>query len=159
MDGSRPASGTSLDRLSLVKNHAASRRRTDMSNSTPGTPGNPGNPTTTTTIGGTRGTQASEDDMKTVEDLRRQLDTVRKDMRILAGMTRNSAGEVAGELRRSAASTMEGLSDEARNMLGEARERGAQVYNETEESIRRHPMASIGIALAAGWVIGALARR
>lgn len=95
----------------------------------------------------------------TVEDLKAQLDTVRSDMRILAGMARDRVGAGAHELREGAELRAEHLSDEARRMLRDARARGEMAYGEAGEAIRRNPFAAVGVALAAGWLIGALLRR
>jgi ElaB/YqjD/DUF883 family membrane-anchored ribosome-binding protein len=95
----------------------------------------------------------------TVEDLKAQLDTVRKDMRILADMARDRVGASAHELRSGAEMRAEHLSDEARRLLQDARARGEMAYGEAGEAIRRNPFAAVGIALAAGWLIGTMLRR
>lgn len=104
------------------------------------------------------GTKAGDTD-----DLRRQLETVRNDVRILAEMANAQAGARAESIGRDARERAEELSEETRARLRAARDRaetrGREAYDETEAVIRRHPFAAVGAALAAGWLLGSLFRR
>lgn len=94
-----------------------------------------------------------------VDDMKRQVETLRKDMRILAGMAQDKAGYVARDLRDGAREKAEDLSEEARRMLGDVKERGERLYGEAEDIVRRHPIAATGAAFLIGWLIGGALRR
>ncbi|MEM7499891.1 MAG: hypothetical protein AAF371_18110 [Pseudomonadota bacterium] len=106
----------------------------------------------------------------TMKELQAQLETVNEDLRILAEMAGKKARGDVATARDDAEDKLAALSEEARAAFYAARDglaergraayaKGEEAYGEFEETIRRNPMAAIGIAAAAGWLIGQLTRR
>ncbi|MEL6768717.1 MAG: hypothetical protein AAFP17_16160 [Pseudomonadota bacterium] len=106
----------------------------------------------------------------TMKELQAQLDAVNEDLRILAQMAGQKARGEASAMRAEAEEKLSELSEEARAAFYAARDglgeqgraayaRGEEVFGEFEETIRRNPLAAIGIAAAAGWLIGQMTRR
>ena len=97
------------------------------------------------------------------DDLAAQLDAVRNDVRLLAEMAGSRARGEAEGVRDEAHRRTEALSEDARRLYEEARhglsDTGTRARGEAEEAIRRNPFASVGLALAAGWLIGTVLRR
>lgn len=93
------------------------------------------------------------------EDMKRQVEALRKDVRILAGMARRKASGAAHELKDAAQERVEDLSDEAARLVGDLRGESERLYGEAEDLIRRHPMAAAGAAFLVGWLIGGALRR
>lgn len=88
---------------------------------------------------------------KLVTDLR----TVARDAEDLVKITAGEVGEKAKEARSRLVSALEKAKDSAK-VLQEKAVAGAKA---TDQAIRSHPYQSIGIAFAAGLLIGVLAAR
>ena len=80
------------------------------------------------------------------------------------------ASEAAQEFKEAAAAKLSDLRDTLNQRAGEYRERANQVWVDTtgrartltedgEDYIRENPLQAIGIALAAGFIIGLILRR
>ncbi|GMG82165.1 hypothetical protein LNKW23_13780 [Paralimibaculum aggregatum] len=113
----------------------------------------------------TRG-RASEDkaeDGPGLEELKAQIEALRKDVEGLAEIARDAASAQGRRGAAAARDRVEELSESAREAYRAARDdlgqRGEAAIDETQEMIRRNPLAAIGIALAAGWLIGKLSSR
>ncbi len=83
---------------------------------------------------------------------------------------KSHAAEAAKEFRDAAAAKAQHLRDTLNERAGEYRERANQVWSDTstharsltedgEEYIRENPLQAVGIALAAGFIIGVILRR
>lgn len=94
--------------------------------------------------------------MATKEELEQQLEVARKDIEALASM---AGGTVRDQLRNGvdqAQAQVGELSDEARALYDGARAEGARLRHMTEEQVRANPLATIGLAFAAGVVLSGL---
>jgi len=80
------------------------------------------------------------------------------------------AAEAATEFKEAAAAKISDLRDTFNERAGEYRERANQVWSDTtgrartltedgEEYIRENPLQAVGIALAAGFILGVIMRR
>ena len=80
------------------------------------------------------------------------------------------ATEAAHEFKQAAAAKFSDLRDTLNERAGEYRERANQVWSDTtgrartltddgEEYIRENPLQAVGIALAAGFILGVIMRR
>lgn len=80
------------------------------------------------------------------------------------------AAEAANEFKEAASAKLHDLRDTLNERAGEYRERANQVWSETtgrartltedgEDYIRENPLQAVGIALAAGFVLGLILRR
>ncbi len=83
---------------------------------------------------------------------------------------RTHATEAANEFKEAATAKFNDLRDTFNQRAGEYRERANQVWSDTtgrartlteegEDYIRENPLQAVGIALAAGFVLGAILRR
>ena len=83
---------------------------------------------------------------------------------------RTHASEAANEFKEAASAKLNDLRDTFNQRAGEYRERANQVWSDTtgrartltevgEDYIRENPIQAVGIALAAGFVLGAILRR
>lgn len=80
------------------------------------------------------------------------------------------AAEAAADLKEAATAKLNHLRDTLNERAGEYRERATQVWADTtgrartltedgEEYIRENPLQAVGIALAAGFILGVILRR
>lgn len=80
------------------------------------------------------------------------------------------ATEAANEFKEAAAAKLNDLRDTFNQRAGEYRDRANQVWSDTsgrartltedgEEYIRENPLQAVGIALAAGFILGVIMRR
>lgn len=83
---------------------------------------------------------------------------------------KSHAAEAAQEFRAAAEAKLHDLRDALNQRAGEYRERANQVWADTtgrartltedsEEYIRENPLQAVGIALAAGFILGVILRR
>ena len=83
---------------------------------------------------------------------------------------RTHATEAANEFKEAATAKFNDLRDNLNQRAGEYRERANQVWSDTtgrartvseegEDYIRENPLQAVGIALIAGFVLGAILRR
>jgi ElaB/YqjD/DUF883 family membrane-anchored ribosome-binding protein len=83
---------------------------------------------------------------------------------------RSHAAEAANEFKEAASAKFSDLRDTFNQRAGEYRERANQVWSDTtgrartltedgEEYIRENPLQAVGIALAAGFILGVIMRR
>lgn len=98
--------------------------------------------------------------MATKEELEEQLDVARRDIAALANMASETARQKAQNSVDHARQGIDGLSQETRELYDRARQEGAQLRHTAERQVEQHPMATIGLAFAAGIVAaGLLGRR
>lgn len=97
--------------------------------------------------------------MATKDDLETQLEKARKDVEVLARMAGDRAGTLAGQARGEIDAYVATLSDEARAMFDDAKSRGREVRAVAEDQVREHPLAAVGVALFAGFVLASIMRR
>jgi ElaB/YqjD/DUF883 family membrane-anchored ribosome-binding protein len=95
----------------------------------------------------------------TREELKAQLDATRRDMQVLAAMVRDGASARAARARDDLTERLDELSEEARGLLGAAQVEGLRLADEASDTVRRNPLAALGIAFGLGWLIGKLSRR
>ena len=95
----------------------------------------------------------------TKDELKAQLEATRRDMQVLASMVRERAAARAYGTRDAAIEGLEELSAEGRALLESAQLEGERLAMEASDTVRRNPMAAVGIAFGLGWLIGALYRR
>lgn len=95
----------------------------------------------------------------TKDELKAQLEATRRDMEILAAMVRERASATALGARDEVVGKLDELSEEARAMLGAAQLEGLRLANEASDSVRRNPLAAVGIAFGLGWLVGKMSRR
>ncbi len=95
----------------------------------------------------------------TKDELKAQLDAARRDMQALAAMVRDGATGRAMRARDDAAEKLDELSEEARALIGAAQAEGLRIADEASDTVRRNPLAALGIAFGLGWLIGKLSRR
>lgn len=83
---------------------------------------------------------------------------------------RTHAAEAANEFKEAANAKLHDLRDTLEQRAGEYRERAQQVWADTsgrartltedgEDYIRENPLQAVGIALAAGFILGVIMRR
>ncbi len=83
---------------------------------------------------------------------------------------KSHATEAANEFKEAAAAKFSDLRDTFNQRTGEYRERANQVWSDTtgrartltedgEDYIRENPLQAVGIALAAGFILGVIMRR
>ena len=90
--------------------------------------------------------------MATKEELEQQLHTARKDIETLTAMAGQTAREQVHNGADKAQAHMAQLSDETRALFDKAQKQGVQLRQATEDGVRNHPLATIGVAFAAGLV-------
>lgn len=84
--------------------------------------------------------------------------------------SKTHAAEAARELREAAAAKAQDLRDTLNERAGEYRERANRIWSDTtvrartlqedgEDYVRENPLQAVGIALAAGFVLGLILRR
>lgn len=95
----------------------------------------------------------------TKDELKAQLDATRRDMEILATMVRERASARALNARDEVMGKVDELSEEARAMIGAAQLEGLRLADEASDTVRRNPLAAVGIAFGLGWLLGKLTRR
>ncbi len=97
--------------------------------------------------------------MPTKEELEQQLASARKDVEALAAMAgERTQGAIADAESRIEEVTAE-LSDEARELLEQARLEGQQWRGAVEDHVRKNPLMTLGIAAGAGFILASLLRR
>lgn len=83
---------------------------------------------------------------------------------------KSHATEAAAEFKQAATAKFHDLRDSLNERAGEYRERANQVWSDTtgrartltedgEDYIRENPLQAVGIALAAGFILGVIMRR
>ena len=90
-------------------------------------------------------TQAISNDMSQLAD----------DARALMAATADVAGEKVGEARKRLAAAL----DRGKEIYGRVREKAVEGAKAADEAVHEHPYQAIGIALAAGALIGYFAAR
>jgi ElaB/YqjD/DUF883 family membrane-anchored ribosome-binding protein len=95
----------------------------------------------------------------TKDELKAQLDATRRDMEVLASMVRERASARAMLARDEVMGKVDQLSEEARAMIDAAQSEGMRLADEASDTVRRNPLAAVGIAFGLGWLFGKLSRR
>lgn len=95
----------------------------------------------------------------TKDELKAQLDATRRDMEVLATMVRERASARAHKARDDVVDGLEDLSEEARALIGAAQLEGLRLADEATDTVRRNPLAAVGIAFGLGWLFGKLSRK
>ncbi len=95
----------------------------------------------------------------TKDELKAQLDATRRDMQILATMVRDRANARALKTRDEVVEGLDELSEETRALIGAAQVEGLRLADEATDTVRRNPLAAVGIAFGLGWLFGKLSRR
>ncbi len=96
---------------------------------------------------------------QTKDELKAQLDATRRDMQILAAMVRDRASARALSARDEVMGKVDELSAEAQAMIGAAQQETMRLADEASDTVRRNPLAAVGIAFGLGWLIGKMSRR
>jgi ElaB/YqjD/DUF883 family membrane-anchored ribosome-binding protein len=76
-----------------------------------------------------------------------------------AGDLKKAARSVASDLHNEATNKFGPLSEMARNHLSDVRGRASDSFQSAKGSVRKHPVAAIGIGVFAGLFLAALAMR
>lgn len=98
--------------------------------------------------------------MATKEELEEQLEIARRDIAALAMMAGETARQKAQDGVDHARQGMDGLSKETQELYDRARREGVQFRQTAERQLEQHPIATLGLAFAAGIVAaGLLGRR
>ncbi len=97
--------------------------------------------------------------MPTKEELEDQLARTRTDMKLLASMAGERAGEVALQAGDAAKDKAGELSEEAQAMLDEAKGEAKRLAGEAEAAMKANPLATLGVAFGIGMFLGAVMRR
>ena len=93
---------------------------------------------------------------KQTQILRDDIGTLAEDARALLNATVDVAGEKVGEARKRLAAALE----RGQEMCGRVREKAREGAKAADEVVHKHPYQAMGVALAAGALIGyVLARR
>lgn len=95
----------------------------------------------------------------TKDELKAQLDATRSDMKVLASMVRERAGARTLRARDDVVEGLDELSEETRALIGAAQLEGLRLADEASDTVRRNPLAAVGIAFGLGWLLGKLSRR
>lgn len=95
----------------------------------------------------------------TKEELKAQLEATKRDMQVLASMVRDSASARAVKARDDVAEGLDELSEEARALIGTVQLEGLRLADEATDTVRRNPLAAVGIAFGLGWLFGKLSRK
>jgi ElaB/YqjD/DUF883 family membrane-anchored ribosome-binding protein len=95
----------------------------------------------------------------TKDELKVQLEATRRDMEVLAAMVRERASARAFKARDDVVEGLDELSEEARALLGAAQMEGLRLADEATDTVRRNPLAAVGIAFGLGWLFGKLSRK
>ena len=106
-----------------------------------------------------QGAEASKAADPTKDELKAQLDATRRDMEVLAAMVRDRASAKALSARDEVLGKVDELSEEARAMIGAAQLEGLRLADEASDTVRRNPLAAVGIAFGLGWLFGKMFRR
>jgi ElaB/YqjD/DUF883 family membrane-anchored ribosome-binding protein len=103
----------------------------------------------------------------TLEDIQRDLQTLRTDMTRLAGqvseLLSNGGGEALAQIKERVGRMQEDLDD----TFSEVRQRGREALSDVsdrigealQESVQEHPVTTIAFALGLGFMFGAMWRR
>lgn len=94
--------------------------------------------------------------MATKEELEQQLEVARRDIETLATMAGGTVREQLQSGVARAGTEIEELSTEARALYDQARNEGVRMRRMTEEHIRSNPLATVGLAFAAGVLLSGL---
>jgi ElaB/YqjD/DUF883 family membrane-anchored ribosome-binding protein len=104
-----------------------------------------------------------ETDMATAEptkdELKAQLEATKRDMQVLASMVRERASARAYKARDDVVEGFDDLSEETRALIGAAQMEGLRLADEATDTVRRNPLAAVGIAFGLGWLFGRLSRK
>lgn len=95
----------------------------------------------------------------TKDELKVQLEATRRDMEVLAAMVRERASARALGARDEFLGKVDELSEEARALIGAAQLEGLRLADEATDTVRRNPLAAVGIAFGLGWLFGKLSRK
>ena len=96
---------------------------------------------------------------QTVEELRRELDAMREQMKALYQTLKDKKDELGGEASSRLAEELEHYRRVAHERVGKVYEAGSEGMEEMCEKVRRNPMTSLLVAFGAGCVISCLFSR
>lgn len=97
--------------------------------------------------------------MPTARDIEAELRAARQDIETLASLAAERAAEVGSAAAAMADKRLEGLSEEARKLYGDALGGGKRVRQQAEAKIRDNPLAAAGIAFVVGMLVAAVLGR
>jgi ElaB/YqjD/DUF883 family membrane-anchored ribosome-binding protein len=87
-----------------------------------------------------------------LEDLKKQFDTLRADMKEMAEMISLGASERAEEAKETAV-------DAATTLAAEAKEKTSHLKADAERAITDNPLAAVALFAGIGYLFGAVSRR
>ncbi|MCA0042241.1 DUF883 family protein [Celeribacter litoreus] len=103
--------------------------------------------------------QAAKKTEPTLDDLRKEMDVLKADIHALT-QTLKGVGEAKGsEISDNMRNKVHQLQARATEGAEKAAEKAEDTYHKTEDKVRENPAAAMGIAAAAGFVVGLLANR
>jgi ElaB/YqjD/DUF883 family membrane-anchored ribosome-binding protein len=98
-------------------------------------------------------------DQVTVDKLMQDLQTVVADAEALLRATASQAGEKVQEARAKAAESLSAARERLNEMKDGALDQAREIVDTGEEYVRENPWKALGLAAAAGVLIGLLLRR
>ncbi len=102
---------------------------------------------------------AAKTDESDVENMKEQLEALRRDFAQLANDLKGLGGTAADAARRKAAANGAKLRDDIEGMFDDLVDRGSHVLDDATAKIEQRPIASVLVALLIGFVIGRLLDR
>ncbi len=103
--------------------------------------------------------QAAKKTEPTMEDLRKEMDVLKSDILALT-QTLKGVGEAKGtEATDAMRDKVHQLQTRAANGADQAIAKTEDAYRKTEDKVRENPAAAVGIAAAAGFLVGLIANR
>lgn len=97
--------------------------------------------------------------MPTNKELEEQLEIARKDIETLARMAGGRVRGAAYDAKAQATDYLNTLSEEAKSLVDQARERGEYTREMAEDHVRENPLMAVGLAMGAGFILASLMRR
>lgn len=95
----------------------------------------------------------------TTAELQAQIATLKADMSELTATVARYGRAQTEALKAQARNGLHTVAAKGQEQLTQAQEMAAAKYAETEDYVRAHPAASVGIAAGAGFLVGLLASR